>query len=134
MTPAQEIEFLGLEVNLISMELRLPGEKLSQIRGETTKLLSQSLVSARVLSQFIEKLNAAAEAVVPASLFYRHLQGNLKSTLASGNHGYKNMITLSQQAQEELSWWQQHLQSWNSRCLLRCWEQITISSDVSLMG
>ena len=81
LTPAQEIEFLGLEVNSELMELRLPGEKLRQIRGEATKLLSQSWVSARVLSQFIGKLNAAAQAVAPAPLFYHHLQGNLKAPL-----------------------------------------------------
>lgn len=79
--------YLGLEINSKSMELSLPGEKLRQIRREATKLLSQPLVSARSLSQFIGKLNAAVQAVVQASLFYRHLQSNLKNTLASGNLG-----------------------------------------------
>ena len=132
--PTQEIEFLGMVVNSVSMEISLPGEKLRQIRGEATKLLSQSQVSARLLSKFIGKLNAAAQAVVPAPLLYRHLQGNLRSTLASGNHGYENVTTLSQQAQEELSWWKQHLQTWNGRCLIRGREQILISSDASLQG
>ena len=94
-TPAQEIEFLGLVVNSVAMELSLPGEKLRQIMGEATKLLSQSLVSARVLFQFIGKLNAAAQAIVLAPLFYRHLQGDLKNALASGSHGYENVTTLS---------------------------------------
>ena len=114
-TPTQEIEFLGLVVNSVSMELSLLREKLRQIRGEATKLLSPSLVSARVLSQFIGKLNAVAHAVVPALLFYCHLQGDLRDVLASGSHGYKNVTALSQQAQEELSWWQKHLQTWNGR-------------------
>ena len=76
-------------------------------------------VSPRLLSQFIGKLNAAAQAVVPAPLFYRHLQGNLKSALASGSLGYENVTTLSQQAKEELSWWKQHFQTWNGRCLIK---------------
>ena len=116
------------------MEISLPGEKLRQIREEATKLLSQSQVSARLLSQFIWKLNAAAQAVVPAPLFYRHLQGSLRSALASGNHGYENVTTLSQRTQEELGWWKQHLQTWNGRCLIRGREQILISSDASLQG
>ena len=132
--PAQEIEFLGLVVNSVSMELSLPREKLRQIRGEAKRLLSQSLVSARALSQFIEKLNVAAQAVAPAPLFYQHLQGNLRNALASGSHGYENVTTLSQQAQEEMSWWQQHLQTWNGRCLLRGREQILICSDATLLG
>ena len=77
-TASQKIEFLGLVINSQSTELR---EKLRQIKGEATKLLSQQLVTARALSQFIGKLNAAAQAVTPAPLFYCHLQGNLKTTL-----------------------------------------------------
>ena len=99
--------------------------------GEATVLLSKPLVSARALSQLIGKLNAAAQAIVLALLFYRHLQGDLKNALASGDHGYENVTPISQQAQEELNWWQQHLQTWNGRCLLRGWEQIIISSDAS---
>ena len=34
-------------------------------------------------------------------------------------NGYENAITLSQRAQKELSWWKQHFQTLNSRCLIR---------------
>ena len=133
-TPTQQIEFLGLVTNSRSMELSLPGEKLRQIRGEALKILSQPLTSASTLSQLIGKLNAAAQAVVPAPLFYRHLQGSLKSALASGSHGYDNVIALSPEAQEELTWWQQHLETWNGRCLLKGRERVIIRSDASLLG
>ena len=89
-TPTKKIEFLGLEINLRLIGLSLPGTKLKQIRGDAEKLLSQTLVSARYLSQFIGKLNAVAQAVVPAPLFYCHLHGSLKNTLASGDLGYEN--------------------------------------------
>ena len=52
-TLTQKIKFLGLEIDSRLMELSLPGAKLRQIKGE-------ALVSARSLSQFIGKLNAAA--------------------------------------------------------------------------
>jgi len=123
LTPIQEIEFLGLETNLRSMELSLPGEKLKQIRGEAAKLLTRSMVSARSLSQFIGKLNAAAQAVAPAPLFYRHLQDNLKNALASGDHELDSNLS---EAQEELSWWQQPLETWNGRCLLKGQEQVNL--------
>ena len=116
------------------MEFSLPREKLQQIKGKATKLLSQQLVSARALSQFIGKLKTAAQAVTPAPLFYRHLQGNLKNALASGDQGNKSTTSLSQEAQEELIWWQQHLLGWNSRCLLKVRDQVVTSSDASLLG
>ena len=93
-TPTQQIQFLGLVTDSRLIKFSLPGEKLRQIRGEALKILSQPLASARTLSQLIGKLNVAAQAVVLALLFYRHLQGSLKSALASGSHGYDNAITL----------------------------------------
>ena len=116
------------------MELNFPREKLRQIKMEAVRLLSQKLLSARALSQFIGKLSAAAQAVALAPLFYRHLQGNLKNALTSGNQSYENMTTLFWEAQEELTWWQQHLLVWNGRCLLKGCEQMIISSDASLQG
>ena len=103
-------------------------------KREVTKLLSQQLVLARAFSQFIGKLNAATQAVTPAPLFYRHLQGNLKNALASGDQGYESTTFLSQEAQEELIWWQQHLLGWNGRCLLKGRDKVVISSDASLLG
>ena len=64
--PTQVIELLGLMIDSLSMELSLPGEKLRQIKMEAARLFSQQLVSARALSQFIEKLSVAAQAVAPA--------------------------------------------------------------------
>ena len=116
------------------LELSLLRAKLRQIRGDAEKLLSQTLIPARCLFQFIGKLNAAAQAVIPAPLFYRHLHGSLKNALASGNLGYENTVTLPQEAREELIWWPQYLQDWNGRCLLKCQDQVISCSDASLLG
>ena len=64
--PAQELEFLGLLVDSQSLQLRLPGEKIKQIRREATQLLGRELISARQLSQFLGKLNAASQAMLVA--------------------------------------------------------------------
>ena len=58
----QKIEFLSLVVNSLSMEISAPGERLRKIRGEATKLRSQSQMSVRLLSQVKRKLNAATQA------------------------------------------------------------------------
>ena len=80
------------------MELSLPGGKLPKERLKTPLSgVCQNSVSAH------RELNATALAVVPATLFYHHLQGRLKSTLASGSHGYDSAVTLSLEAQEELT-------------------------------
>ena len=45
--PTQAIEFLGFMVDMIAMELSLPGEKMKKIRAEACKLKGEERVSAR---------------------------------------------------------------------------------------
>ena len=113
LTPSQQIEFLGLRVDTSTMSLSLPGHKIRTIRGEAIQLLRQSSISARKVAQFIGKLNAAAQAVFPAPLFYRHLQRDLQEALARGNQSYESSLQLSQASREEIQWWQEHLTHWN---------------------
>ena len=44
--PVQEIEFLGLMVDSLALQLKLPGEKLQQICKEAAQLLASRVVSA----------------------------------------------------------------------------------------
>jgi len=65
-------------------------------------LLTCEVVSARQLSQFIGKLNAASQAIQVAPLFYRALQANLQEALVLGNQDYNQRLPLSSEAREEL--------------------------------
>ena len=76
--PAQEIEFLGLTKDSQSLQLRLPDEKIRQIRKEAAQLQLQHSVSACQLSQFLGKLSAASQAMWAAPLFYRALPRDLQ--------------------------------------------------------
>ena len=134
MTPTQEIEYLGLVVNSTTLHLRLPGEKLHHIRMEVNQILQKSQVTAQQLAQIIGKLNAASQAVLPAPLFYRSLQGDLQRALKNNNQSYKALLSLSPPAREELSWWQEKLAHWNGKALLHRQETMIIESDASLQG
>lgn len=133
-TPSQQIEFLGLQVDTITMCLSLPGHKIKAIRGEASQLLRPGSLSARRLAQFIGKLNATSQAVFPAPLFYRHLQRDLQSALLRGSQNYETLLLLSQESREEIQWWQQRLSMWNGRTLLKHRQQLVIQSDASLTG
>ena len=132
LSPVQEIEFLGLIVDSLGTQLKLPGEKLRQIRKEATHLLTCQVVSTHQLSQFIGKLNATTQAIQVAPLFYRALQANLQEALAVGNQNYNQILPLGTEAQEELRWWQHHLTQWNGKTTIRKSVQIVIQSDASL--
>ena len=124
----------GTDCGLAGHPAQASGEKLRQIRKEATHLLTCQVVSAHQLSQFIGKLNATAQAIQVAPLFYRALQANLQEALAVGNQNYNQMLPLGTEAQEELRWWQHHLTQWNGKTTIRKSVQIVIQSDASLSG
>ena len=134
-TPAQQMEYLGLLVDSTTLHLSLPGEKLHHIRSEIDQITKKSSpITARQLPQIIGKLHPASQAVLPAPLFDRSLQGDLQRALNSSSQNYNSLLTLSQPAQEELAWWQDKLSHWNGKALLYRTETVTIRSDASLQG
>ena len=132
--PSQELEFLGLLVDSQSLQLKLPSEKLSQIRKEAGLLHRKTVVSARQLSQFLGKLNAASQALLVAPLFFRALQGDLQKALLQGDQNYNQTLSLSKEALEELGWWQYQPANWNGRTVIQTPVQVLIQSDASLTG
>ena len=136
LTPTQEIEFLGLMVNSVTMEIKMPGEKIKQIRLETKKLQeTNTCMQALTLSRLLGKLNHATQAIPPAPLFYRNLQQCLQKALATkGGKDYGAMAHLTEAARKELTWWQEHLTKWNGRCLLQQTPDMVIETDASTTG
>ena len=131
-TSAQQIEYLGLLVDSTTLHLSLPGEKLHHIRSEIDQIAKKSSqITARQLAQIIGK---ASQAVLPAPLFYRSLQGDLQRALNNSSQNYSSLLTLSQPPREELTWWQDKLSHWNGKALLHQTETMSIKSDISLQG
>ena len=133
LTPTQEIEFLGFTVNSTKMELKLPGEKIKKIWAETGKVLQSPTVSALALSRIIGKMNAATQAISMAPLYYRGLQACLREAL-QGNQNYASVVTLTNEAREELKWWRDHFTQWNGRSLITHNTSLTIETDASKRG
>ena len=133
--PAQETEFLGLVVNSMEMELKLPSKKIKKIKSEARALLNQKEgVSSLMVSRFLGKLNHAAQAVATAPLFYRQLQDCLQRALEAGDQDYSYECPLSEEAKDELIWWTDNLSSRNGKCLLLKKADIVIETDASTTG
>ena len=107
--PTQEIEFLGMLINSVRLDISLPGGKIKNIRQEAQKLFNHPRPSAHLLSQLIGKLNATTPALQMAPLFCRSLQRCLKQALESNSQNYQSPVQLSPQAVEDLQWWILHL-------------------------
>ena len=133
--PTREIEFLGFTLNSMSMEIKVPGNKIKQIRLEAKKLQDTEACKALALSRLLGKLNHVSQAIPPAPLFYRNLQSCLQTALATkGGKDYSAPAHLTPAAREELTWWQEHLTNWNGRGLLSQAPDLVIETDASTIG
>ena len=132
--PSQTLEFLGLIVDTVSMELRLPLDKLKKICAESRKLAREQTTSARSLARLLGKMNATTPVIPPAPLFCRHLQMSLTRALVEGSQSYETPVTLSPEEREELTWWDNHMSRWNGKSLVKTEINIVIDSDAFLMG
>ena len=94
LVPDQTLEFLGLMVDTVNMELRLPLHKMKMIRVESQKLLREEVISVRALARLLGKMNATACVVPPAPLFYRHLQMTLSDALDRNTQNYSSRVIL----------------------------------------
>jgi len=70
MIPSKELEFWGMRVNTNTLLISLPPEKVKQIWSEASRILNMPTLSARLLSQFLGKVNAPTQAVPPVPLCF----------------------------------------------------------------
>ena len=126
--PTQSIDFLGFMVDSTKQELRLPAEKMKKIRAEARKPSTSASITARKLSQFLGKLNAATRAVPVAPLFYRSLQAALGRALTAGAQDYSVPVEVTPNMREE------HLSQWNGGTLVTEKPSVVIETDASKKG
>lgn len=69
LNPAQVIEFFGLSVDSIAMEMRLSLVKMKQMQAKACKLGRQTTISACALAQLLGKMNAT-NCVLPQPLCF----------------------------------------------------------------
>ena len=104
LNPSHQIQFLGIEIDSLSMIVFLPIQKKEQIISQCQDLLNQSDVSLRQMTQLIGRLSSTAIAVLPAPLQYRSLQRQQILELAE-KKSFSARVVLSKEVREEIQWW-----------------------------
>jgi len=133
LTPSQTIQHLGYEIDTRNMTLRIPGNKIRDVRREASKLLNKGTCTVRQLSSFIGKAIAMTAAVFPARLKIQHLQTVKIQALKSGI-SWEDSVSLTTTATEELLWWRTHLRQWNGLSWIVANPQVDIYTDASTSG
>ena len=111
--PSSCIEFLGIVIDMVGQEVRLPADKLSRLHLLTRRWAGRQSCCRRDLESLVSILNHAATLIRPGRSF---LWGMFD--LLQKRRGARQFIRLNQQFQADLSWWRAFTARWNGRALL----------------
>ena len=106
--PSTCLSFLGIVIDSIALELRLPDDKLRRIRSLLTEWGSRRRCTKQELQSLAGQLQHAASIVRPGRSFIRRLF-DLLSTVSKQHHH----LRLSQGIRSDLTWWSTFMDQWN---------------------
>ena len=112
--PTTRLVFLGFELDTLAMEVRLPQEKLAELKELAHQWVGRRSCSVKDLESLIGKLGHAAQVVVPGKTFLRWLF-ELKGKVGRASR----MCRLNAGIKSNILWWATFLRGWNGVSMLR---------------
>ena len=106
--PSPRLTFLGIEIDTMAGELRLPAEKLARIQDELARWSRRRCCRRRQLESLVGLLQHASCVVHPGRSFLRRMIALLGHSFRPYHH-----IRLTKQFHADLLWWRTFLSSWN---------------------
>ena len=106
--PATVLDFLGFIIDTVSMEIRLPAEKLSRIRQTILSWRTKKSCTKRHLLSLIGNLQHASSVVKPGRTFLRRMIDLSKRQVHMDGH-----LRLNAEFRADIQWWATFLDAWN---------------------
>ena len=106
--PSTTLTFLGIELDTIKQELRLPAEKLSRLKKLINNWNRKNNTSKRELQCLMGHLSFACTVVRPGRMFTHSLFALLKLPKHPSHR-----VRLNAQCKADIAWWQLFLPAWN---------------------
>ena len=106
--PATAVTFLGILVDTVKFQLRLPPEKIDRLRALVQSWCLKQSCTRKELESFVGHLAHAATVIHPGRIFLRQLF-SLLSRVSKPHH----FIRLNASVRADLQWWSHFLQLWN---------------------
>jgi len=128
--PATCLTFLGIEIDTVALELRLPSDKLYKLRCQLKEWRGRKVCTKRELLSLIGTLSHACKVVRAGRTFLRRLID--RSTVVQGlNH----IIRLHIPARADIEWWYHFSVAWNGTSMLadihKKFPSVVVTSDAS---
>ena len=116
--PSTVLTFLGIEMDTVAMSLRLPAEKLTELRGLVARWEGRSFCTLKELESLAGKLQHACKVVKPGRTFMRRMFELMKGTRRG-----QRFVRLNVAFRSDLAWWHLFMARWNGRAILASPEQ-----------
>ena len=112
--PATSLIFLGIQLDTLSMEMRLPDAKLKELQDLLVAWSTKRAVKKRDLLSLIGKLSHAAKIILPGRIFLRRMIDT-----ASKAKQLDHWVHLTADFRSDLAWWCCFIKSWNGRAMMQ---------------
>ena len=124
--PSSVITFLGLEIDTITQQVRIPADKLTALKNSIDATLHSEVRSLQSIQSLIGSLNFVTRAIAPGRPFIRRL-----IDLTKGASKSSDMIRVGVGAKKDLNMWLQFLTHYNGVSLF-LEESFTSSKEMQL--
>ena len=131
--PAQNITFLGNDIDSTKMIVTLPKNKTLNIKKECNLLIQAKMEKIRTVARIIGLLVASFSAVQYGKMHYRTLEREKITALKINQGNYDAKMNISSLMKSELSWWVDNIDT-QFRKITHGNPDITIQTDASLRG
>ena len=114
--PATCLEFLGIEIDTVALELRLPRDKLLRVKELVESWRGRKMCRLRELQSLVGSLQHACKVVRPGRSFVRRMHELLKRSDSTA--GMSAQVRLNRGFQADIEWWSAFLEEWNGVSML----------------
>ena len=111
--PTEVLIFLGIELDTVNMIMRLPQDKLLELKDKITSCLHSKKITLRDLQSLIGALNFACQVIVPGRAFCRRL---IDATCNLRRPNHKTRLTRGMK--EDLEIWLRFLSNYNGATVM----------------
>jgi hypothetical protein len=119
--PATALTYLGIRIDSAEMSISLDAAKLAAILEQLDRWCTRTTCSIRQLQSLIGSLQWASYVVRHGRTFVQHLRNLLVEQQGRSRPSDESAVFLTEEARDDLRWWQQYVTQWNGVSLL--WEQ-----------
>ena len=108
--PNTQMTYLGVMFDSESMSMRVPPDKLAEIKSEIGKWVKKTTITKQNLQSLLGKLFWVARVIRYARVFMGRLLQQLRSMSSMTD---KSKVTLTDESRKDLKWWRTYLDHFN---------------------